>query len=77
MVEVKRLLEYLAYTALAGTLLLAAGAYAAYRSLLPRDLPARPTTTLPLVRGAVHLALQRDGKGKVARTTPAQRGMRS
>lgn len=41
----KRVLRYLAYTALAMTLLLTLGAYAVYRSLLPADLPARPTTT--------------------------------
>ena len=64
----KRLLKYLAYTALAVTLLLAVGVYAVYRSLLPADLPARPTATLPpVVRGAVQLGLGRDAKAAMAR----------
>lgn len=64
----KRVLRYLAYTALAMTLLLTLGAYAVYRSLLPADLPARPTTTLPpLVRGAVQVALGGDDTAAMAR----------
>jgi hypothetical protein len=65
---VKRLLKYLAYTALSATLLLALGAYAAYRSLLPADLPAKSTTTFPpIVRGSVQLVLGGDANAALAR----------
>ena len=64
----RRFLEYLGYAALAAVLLIAGGAYAFYRSLLPAELPARPTTRVPpLVRGALRLALGKDNKKEVAR----------
>jgi hypothetical protein len=64
----RRWLIYLAAAALAATVLLAGGAYAFYRSLLPSDLPARPTTTLPpMVRRAVNLSLGGDAKRAMAR----------
>lgn len=64
----KQLLRYAAGAVLAVTLLVAAGAFAVYRSLLPADLPARPTTSVPpMVRGAVRLLLGPDGTATLAR----------
>jgi hypothetical protein len=65
---VKRWLRYVAYAALAVTLLLATGAYAVYRSLLPADLPERPTPSVPpMVRGAVQVMLGPNAKATLAR----------
>lgn len=64
----KRLLRYVAYAALGVVLLVVGAAYAFYRSLLPPELPARPTTRVPpLVRGVVRVALGEDGRAVVAR----------
>ena len=64
----QRWLISLAAAALAVTVLLAGGAYAFYRSLLPSDLPDRPTTTLPpMVGKAVRLLLGGDANRSLAR----------
>lgn len=63
-----RLLKYAAYAALAVLVLAATGAYAFYRSLLPRDLPRRPALTSPaLVRGAVRAFLGTAAREETAR----------